>query len=591
MMLECQGQSAPRLVVDTSSSSRPSGDAESSKPEKDIEKETLRRHSGGPAPTSPDKREMKESWRKSDSTNSHHTIRANSLRASRPVSWAESFHSAYTIVPANGPPQGPSSRRLSGLISDVDFGVREEEPEEDLDANVGNSSPRHFATFNPIQDPGSLMPDSPYRKDLLKKAKRRSISLSSALPGPVGSFVGAKPLQPETPLVTAIPIPTFPEVRKVSQSISGMDSFKNVGNPHVHTHSRQKSENLLLQRPPIPSLLADQTHHVPSMVFSTSQLTSRSRSTQDNTPPQPSAISDLKGKLQPSLPPLPKGAPAVPPDSPANPLRQTPNQFPPPTISASHSSHNRQPTISSLGPSAANIAKRAVERMGKRLGDMINLNSSSNNSVSGHSSSTSISTSASTSITSGTSLMPSPLMDGKAQQNQLQGPSAFVPGRTTSRGSNPSFPMSRQGSGHAHHHSVIHNFLPGPSKSGGHKRLQKSLGSTTAMGEAVTSGTSSSNLSLASESDPFSPTGPFLGRHLRGPNRKGHVFGKELKLAVKETKVVVREDDDVVDAVEGGPPRKVGLIKALECRALPAVVARCAQHLLIWGVQEEGLFR
>jgi hypothetical protein len=46
-----------------------------------------------------------------------------------------------------------------------------------------------------------------------------------------------------------------------------------------------------------------------------------------------------------------------------------------------------------------------------------------------------------------------------------------------------------------------------------------------------------------------------------------------------------------VDAVEGSPPRKVGLIKALECRVLPAVVARCAQHLLIWGVQEEGLFR
>lgn len=512
------------------------------------------------------------------------------MRASRPVSWAESFHSAYTIVPANGAPQGPSSRRLSGLITDVDFGVREEELEEDHDTNMENSTSRHFTSFNSTHDPGSLMPDSPHKKakEMLKKAKRRSISLSSALPGPVGGLVGAK----EPPFVTTIPVPALPsaaEVRKVSHSISGMDSFKNVG-PHVNKHSRQKSENLLLQRPPIPSLSPDLTHHVPSMVFSTSQPTSRSRSTQDNTPPQPSAISDPKGNFQSFLPPLPKGPPAVPPDSLADPFRQAQSQFPPPTISASHSSHNRQPTISGLGPSAANIAKRAVERMGKRLGDMINLNSSSNNSVSGHSSSTSISTSASTSVTSGTSLIPSPLTDGKVQQSQVQGPSAFVPGRTTSRGSNPSFPMSRQGSGHAHHHSVIHNFLPGPSKSGGHKRLQKSLGSTTAMGEAVTSGASTSNLSSTSESDPFSPTGPILGRRLRGPNRKGHVFGRELRLAVKETKVVVREDVDGVDAVEGAP-KKVGLIKVLECRVLPAVVARCAQHLLIWGVQEEGLFR
>jgi hypothetical protein len=136
---------------------------------------------------------------------------------------------------------------------------------------------------------------------------------------------------------------------------------------------------------------------------------------------------------------------------------------------------------------------------------MMNLSSSSNTSISGHSSSTSISTSASTSLTSGTSLIPSPLMDGKAQQSQVQVHLHLCLSGQPSRGSNPSFPMSRQGSGHAHHHSVIHNFLPGPSKSGGHKRLQKSLGSTTAMGEAVTSGASSSNLSSDIRVGPLLP--------------------------------------------------------------------------------------
>jgi hypothetical protein len=107
------------------------------------------------------------------------------------------------------------------------------------------------------------------------------------------------------------------------------------------------------------------------------------------------------------------------------------------------------------------------------------------------------------------------------------------------------------------------------------------------MSEAATKRASSSNLSSASESELISSTGPILGLRLRGPVRKGNVFGKELRVAVKETKVVVKGNDDTV----GTASRKFGLIKALECRVLPAVVARCAQHLLIWGVQEEGLFR
>ena len=34
-----------------------------------------------------------------------------------------------------------------------------------------------------------------------------------------------------------------------------------------------------------------------------------------------------------------------------------------------------------------------------------------------------------------------------------------------------------------------------------------------------------------------------------------------------------------------------GSVKPLEERMLPALAVRCAQHILKWGVQEEGLFR
>lgn len=611
MMMEWQEPSKPQLTVDTSSTvvsispSLPSGVAELSKGNKDNDK-SVRRHSSGSAPTSPDKREMKESWRKSDSTNSHHTVRANSLRASRPVSWAESFHSAYTIIPSNGSTasQGPSTRRLSGLIADVDFGVREEEPEEDDNPNVDHSllSPsHHFAASNSNEDAdnngysGTPTPDPetsfPARKtkDLLKKAKRRSISLSSAFPGPVSAFLqGAKTVRPEPPVTTTIPAPACFSTQQVREApMLGMNSFRNVSQPHVHGHFRQQSENVLHQRPAVPAAV----HHVPSIAYSTSQLTSGSSIQDTMLPRQSSAASSLRGKLQASLPPLlrnEQGAP-VPPGSVNWPADV---QTLPSAIATSNPSHVRQPAISGLGPSAAGMAKRAVERMSKRLGDMMNvLSSSSNSSFSGHSSSTSISTSGSTSVTSGTSLVPSPLLESNIQQSQAPA-AGYVTGRTQLRGSNPASP---QGSGHAHHHSMIHAFMPGPSKAGGHKRFQKSLGSPVVMGDVAIGGGSSSALSMVStsvstsESDPFSPTGPILGRCLRGPFKKGHVFGSELKSAVKDTKVVVKEDDYLVD--EGSPSRKVGLIMALECRMLPAVVVRCAQHLLIWGVQEEGLFR
>jgi hypothetical protein len=91
------------------------------------------------------------------------------------------------------------------------------------------------------------------------------------------------------------------------------------------------------------------------------------------------------------------------------------------------------------------------------------------------------------------------------------------------------------------------------------------------------------------------------------------VFGRDLRTVVRETGVWVGkpkawggrwrnwDEDAEVDAAgndggqDGDGGRRANMrreqLKALEERKLPALVVRCAQHLLIWGIQEEGLFR
>lgn len=113
------------------------------------------------------------------------------------------------------------------------------------------------------------------------------------------------------------------------------------------------------------------------------------------------------------------------------------------------------------------------------------------------------------------------------------------------------------------------------------------------------SGSWSISSSIASaESDSFAtPAGPALGPCLRGPKRNGvgtaviggMVFGRDLRTCVRETAIEeVRaklEDNNGFDGIEVGDTRPV------EQRVLPAIVVRCHQHLMKWGVQEEGLFR
>ncbi|KAF8629415.1 hypothetical protein AX15_003466 [Amanita polypyramis BW_CC] len=96
------------------------------------------------------------------------------------------------------------------------------------------------------------------------------------------------------------------------------------------------------------------------------------------------------------------------------------------------------------------------------------------------------------------------------------------------------------------------------------------------------------------------PSAPTLGPMLRPPFKgSGIVFGKELRNAVNDTGVGVMPSSGEGRHVwerEGDPDttRKSTMYdegKVIEERRLPAVILRCAQHLLVWGIQEEGLFR
>ena len=603
--------------------------------------EPLKRHSAGAVPSNADKRELKESWRKSDSTNSHHTVRPNASRTSRPVSWAESFHSAYTIVPPGVTvcvPPGSTNKRLSALIADADFGMPEEEFEDDIDrdpdVNLAGilGLQKHISdTAASAIDAGST-PESPPPLPLksstntLKRSKRRSISLTSVLPSTAVNFlVGggpSKPIhaKPQLPTLSTGVSSSYADARKISYSISGPESFSSHSQSHAHI--RQQSENVLIQQdkrpitPVRPAGLPFNNSQAPPMSFSPSHSSAHSQASLQQANSgwlSPSSTTNLKDKFNAFLPSLPRSEqklPAIPPDTP---MTQSPMSQVAPPFATSTSLHARQPTLSGLGPSAAGLAKRAVERMGKRWGDMMNGLSSSSHSVhssglssgSGYSS-TSTSTSMVTTVSSRASVPMSPWVNGAppivgigpGSAISPQGPGGFGHGlsRASSRSSNPAS-GAQQGQGHVHQHSVMHTFLPGPSKSGGHKRTPnaRSFGMTGTTGDMASSGASISTLASGSaasttDSDPFSPSEPVLGRLLRGPLRKGKVvFGKELKMVVRETRIVVGDvggSKSLSDLME-----KESLVKALEKRMLPALVVRCAQHLLIWGVQEEGLFR
>ncbi|EGO00246.1 hypothetical protein SERLA73DRAFT_72973 [Serpula lacrymans var. lacrymans S7.3] len=165
-------------------------------------------------------------------------------------------------------------------------------------------------------------------------------------------------------------------------------------------------------------------------------------------------------------------------------------------------------------------------------------------------------------------------------------PSSFSSGR--------SGPVSRSSSNHS---DMVHL-----------KKQRRTPQAPSGSWSINSTGTSSS----LSDTEGFSmPLGPILGKRLRGPMRftpggagvaGGLVFGRDLKTCVRDTAIEamrtsissLRRPTDAVSVSQSetreGKPR-TGSDDSLENRRLPALVVRCAQHILVCGVQELGLFR
>ncbi|KAI0081876.1 RhoGAP-domain-containing protein, partial [Panus rudis PR-1116 ss-1] len=231
-----------------------------------------------------------------------------------------------------------------------------------------------------------------------------------------------------------------------------------------------------------------------------------------------------------------------------------------PQDSASNpNSHRQQPSVSISGhltPAAiaVGIGKRAASKVHRVWGGL----SSSSSSTSGHSSSSSTGTT----------------------------PSSYHSadlGRSASDQSMPSSPNPSS-------YSSVLSAGVGAWKS--KRRTPNAPSGSWSVTSSLTSSSSVSDIDGYGYGVSNGATGPMLGSRLRGPRRNamgapivgGLVFGRELEMCVRDT---------AIDGVFEDKSENVGnaVVKPLEKRKLPALVVRCAQHILVWGVQEEGLFR
>ncbi|KAI0674979.1 hypothetical protein C8Q78DRAFT_1075327 [Trametes maxima] len=415
-----------------------------------------------------EKEKAKEDWRKSDSTMaSHSTIRPGALsgnRSPRPVSLAESSHSATTIV-------APVNKRLSALITDAEFTMFEEA--DSGAADDFNTRPPASGRPSPT---GSLKARNRRSASLnlgpLRKATYQDAASKPSVPHSPGLVLSDSPLAPrDTPTLTRA------AAAGIIAPVNAEGSVQTTGN---NIRGRLAAWTAASSPPP-----ARAERPLPA-------------------PP----------------PPQPRRQPGTPHPPPVNPtFRQT-------AVSMT----------GSLAPAAGfamGFGKRAVEKVGRAWGGF----GSSASNHSGYSSSSST---------------------GGASTSSVK-----VPENMHGHGSSTT-PIGWKGRRKAPH--------------------------------GFSGGSSISSFTSTSSEDHFTPSGPQLGRRLRGPKLSssglsivgGLVFKRDLRTCVRETAI-----EDVRAKLENsqqGEELNYDL-RPLESRLLPALVVRCAQHILRWGVEEEGLFR
>lgn len=520
-----------------------------------------------------EKGELKENWRKSDSTIGHHTFRnAGAVpRPSRPVSMAESFQSAYTIVP-NGGGSGPGSiggnKRWSTVTGELDFQVMMEDPaEEEEDTTAAGSS--NLVACVPGSQPfkgEGVKPTS--STPSAKSINRRSLSLnvgiaSSAKPQVTPAYVNVSSLG-QSHRTTEV------EAQPISYSISeshATAAATSVASSPPHSSSRSGTNTRGL--PPQQSLgaLNAQPPHIPPHSSSNHQHQHRQHQHTISAPLNiPSGTVPAWSVTPPSA--TLKAAPPVSLNS----------KLPPPSMSSqqSHGLHSNAPvSFRQTAISMSNgFAKRAAEKIGG-IGKKWGISASS--STSGYSSTSSSSRDQ--------GAAPSSFSSSQSHLEQGGIPLARTHSNQSSMASSMKSAASLSSgiaSGIIHH---VH--LPGHKDRANDKKKRRTPNAPSGAYSVASSVTSAST----SESDNFTTSGPVLGKLVRGPvASSGVVFGRDLRTVVNLTKAVntLSEEKGPENRMEG---EREKLVKDLETRMLPALVTRCAQHILIWGIQEEGLFR
>lgn len=133
------------------------------------------------------------------------------------------------------------------------------------------------------------------------------------------------------------------------------------------------------------------------------------------------------------------------------------------------------------------------------------------------------------------------------------------------------------------HQTESETSLSGSGKPKKHGRTPNAPSGAWSIASSMTGGASSSESDI--------PIGPYLGDMVRPPLQPegGLVFGRPLKNVTRNTPIVpIPHSRGSTDSRASSDDES---IRAISRRCLPAVAARCAQHIIIWGIQEEGLFR
>ncbi|KAL5523911.1 hypothetical protein ACEPAG_8084 [Sanghuangporus baumii] len=499
-------------------------------------------------------KEIADDWRKSDST--LRTVRLVGSRTPRPLSLAESTNSNHTVLPAvgAGSPAGNmnmgAGKRLSALMMDADFGLKEVDSEDDDDEESAFPSSA-FNSVHSLQEQQGMPFSSSARTPTSSKPqptpRRGSMSIR------IGRFSGPKTRVSEHGQLDG----SDSEVLSSSVSTQGTSTDMGMFTANSSTTSVTSSS---------PGIGTKDSR--PSIEIASSASIASSMSSEHH--PDKYAQYKANSKLEPwiSLPPAATNSQASLSTSEStstssrtgSPSRHTDTEIngkhavdisPPHGVNLRPAHQRsrlqsiqargfRQTAVSlttGLAP-AAGFARKAVDRLGRALA--------------GSSSS---------------------LANNDAEEVPIPHAGGHKNGHAPSASASSAALFGQHPHPHGHHHR--HHHLPQHPPSSSKKAMRKH--------GASSSGTWSVNSASTSDTD-GGPTGPNLGPCLRGPlipvngNGKGLVFGRELELCVKDTACT--------GPVESGVN---GL--SLEGRSLPALVARCAQHIVKWGVQEEGLFR